>query len=158
MIISSALPSRHVLAESRECACIFLARLSLAEIRDHLQSKACKSTDSLADLIVTRRHNELYNGLERWSGGYDFEQATSLVTRCKFLLGLFSLSFTRHLQPLLPWFKKDCERIGPRRCRSVFGSGAAGLFLSPLSACVLLCSYFVRQILRYGWIKQAIWL
>ena len=47
------------------CACILLARLSLAEIRDHLQSKACKSTESLADVILTRRHNELCNGLER---------------------------------------------------------------------------------------------
>ena len=65
MIISSALSSRHVFAESRMCACILLARLSLAEIRDHLQSKACKSTASLANVIVTRRHNELCNGLER---------------------------------------------------------------------------------------------
>ena len=64
MIISSALPSRHMFAESRVCACILLTRLSLAEIRDHLQSKACKSTESLADVIVTRRHNELCNGLE----------------------------------------------------------------------------------------------
>ena len=81
LIISSALPSRHVFSESRVCACILIPRLSLVEIRDHSQSKAYKSTDSLADVIATPA-NELCNGLEWWSGGQDFERTTSLVTDC----------------------------------------------------------------------------
>ena len=63
MIISLTLSSHHVCSESRVCACILLPRLSLAEMRDHSQSKADKSTDSLADVTATRG-NELCNGLE----------------------------------------------------------------------------------------------
>ena len=61
-LFGAPLASR-VFSESRVCACILLARLSLAEMRDHSQSKVDKSTDSLADVTVTPG-NELCTGLE----------------------------------------------------------------------------------------------
>ena len=48
---------------SQNEVCILLARLSLAEIRDNLQCKAYRSTNSSADVIAGRA-NELCNGLE----------------------------------------------------------------------------------------------
>ena len=136
--ISSAHPSRRVFA---------FARLSLAEIRDHSQCKACWCTGFLADVIATH-DNELCN-----------VSSNGRVARILNALPLSGQPFSSFLDcsvyvsPVtfnlfLFLFAKNCLRFGPRWWRWVIGAGATGLFL--LSACVLLWTHFVGQILCYS--------
>ena len=78
--------------------CILLARLSLAEIREHLQSKAYRSTDSSADVIAARA-NELCNGLASNDRVARILNVRPLSGQpvTEFLLRLFSLPFSSHV-------------------------------------------------------------
>ena len=122
-----------------------VARLSLAEIRDHSQCKACWFTGSLADVIATH-DNELCNGrVARILNALPLSgQPFSSFLDCS----VYASPVTFNLFLFL--FAKNCLRFGPRRWRWVFGAGATGLFLSLLSAWVLLWTYFVGQILCYS--------